>query len=76
MPGWITWVRNNAAWIQSVIQAGLGLGMAFNLHLTDVQMAAILMFSAVFLGLGAHFASNAKASDAADAATTAAGARG
>ena len=72
MPKVVAWVRDNAAWIQSVLQAGLGLGMAFDLHLTNVQMAAILMFSGVTLGLGAHWASNAKADDAASTAADAA----
>lgn len=52
----IAWAKANAVWLQSVLQAGLALGVACGLHLTDQQLGAVLAFSAIVLGVSAHVA--------------------
>ena len=44
-------VQLEPALIMAVIQAGIGLGLAFGLHLTGEQIAGIMAFSAAVLAV-------------------------
>lgn len=51
--GGLIWGRNTALWM-GVVQNGLALGVAFGVHLSGAQVAAVMAFSASLGALIAH----------------------
>lgn len=57
MSAFISWVRANSVWLQSILQAGVVLGTDFGLKLTQDQQGDLFVFTALVLGVSAHVAS-------------------